>query len=170
MIKTKLIRSCFDLSIANPIFSIDIHPDGTKFATGGQGTDAGQVVIWNMLPVIDENAENSPNVIKKLCQLDNHLACVNSVRWSSNGVTLASGGDDKIIMLWKRGVGPLTTFGSSGVSKSAENWKCQTILRGHSGYFNSTNNSIFMKIKKTLVKRLLQNVYQGNLDFFKDYI
>lgn len=117
----------------NPIFSIDIHPDGTKFATGGQGTDAGQVVIWNMLPVIDEAAENSPNVPKILCQLDNHLACVNCVRWSGNGITLASGGDDKIIMLWKRGIGPSTSFGSSGMAKSAENWRCQTILRGHAG-------------------------------------
>lgn len=121
------------LSTDNPIFSIDIHPDGTKFATGGQGNDAGQVVIWNMLAVIDEEAEKSPNVTKKLCTLDNHLACVNCVRWSGNGITLASGGDDKIIMLWKRGVGPSTAFGSSGMEKSVENWKCQTILRGHAG-------------------------------------
>lgn len=90
-------------------------------------------MIWSLLPVIDENAENSSGITETLCQLDNHLACVNSVRWSGNGVTLASAGDDKIIMLWKRGVGPSTVFGSSGISKSAENWRCQTILRGHSG-------------------------------------
>lgn len=123
----------FVLCLEKPIFSIDIHPDGTRFATGGQGSDAGQVVIWNLLPVIDENAEKSPNVTKKLCQLDNHLACVNCVRWSGNGVFLASGGDDKIIMLWKRGIGPSTVFGSFGMAKSTENWRCQTILRGHSG-------------------------------------
>jgi len=29
-------------------------------------------------------------------------ACVNCVRWSNNGVYLASGGDDKLIMVWKR--------------------------------------------------------------------
>ena len=31
------------------------------------------------------------------------LACVNSVRWSCNGAFLASGGDDKLIMIWQTG-------------------------------------------------------------------
>ena len=30
-------------------------------------------------------------------------ACVNSVRWSNNGKYLASGGDDKIVMIWQAG-------------------------------------------------------------------
>lgn len=29
----------------NPIFSCDVHPDGSRFATGGQGQDCGQVTI-----------------------------------------------------------------------------------------------------------------------------
>ncbi|KAB0406858.1 hypothetical protein E2I00_006181, partial [Balaenoptera physalus] len=29
-------------------------------------------------------------------------ACVNCVRWSNSGMYLASGGDDKLIMVWKR--------------------------------------------------------------------
>lgn len=29
-------------------------------------------------------------------------ACVNCVRWSNGGMYLASGGDDKLIMVWKR--------------------------------------------------------------------
>lgn len=117
----------------NPIFSIDIHPDGSKFATGGQGNDAGQVVIWNLLPLIDENAEKSETIPKQMCQLDNHSACVNCVRWSRDGTILASGGDDKIIMLWKKGKGPSAVFGNSGITKSTENWRCTTQLRGHSG-------------------------------------
>lgn len=28
-------------------------------------------------------------------------ACVNSVRWSCNGRYLASGGDDRLIMIWQ---------------------------------------------------------------------
>ena len=77
-----------------PIFSIDIHPDGSKFATGGQGKflcktllkdcywkyvfasigdDSGRVVIWNVAPIVKEQAEEDDNVPKLLCQMDNHL-------------------------------------------------------------------------------------------------
>lgn len=121
--------------IGNPIYSIDIHPDGTRFATGGQGDDAGLVIIWSLLPVIDESAENSANITKKLCTLEDIEACVNCVRWSGNGTTLASAGVDKIVRLWKRGIGPSTVFGTSGVAKNVESWRCPTNhnLRGHSG-------------------------------------
>ncbi|TKC45415.1 hypothetical protein EI555_011707, partial [Monodon monoceros] len=118
-----------------PIFSVDIHPDGTKFATGGQGQDSGKVVIWNMSPVLQEDDEKDENVPKMLCQMDNHLACVNCVRWSNSGMYLASGGDDKLIMVWKRAtyIGPSTVFGSSGKLANVEQWRCVSILRSHSG-------------------------------------
>ncbi|XP_057225086.1 protein HIRA [Malurus melanocephalus] len=118
-----------------PIFSVDIHPDGTKFATGGQGQDSGKVVIWNMAPVLKEEDEKNENIPKMLCQMDNHLACVNCVRWSNNGVYLASGGDDKLIMVWKRAayIGPSTVFGSSNKLTNVEQWRCVSILRSHSG-------------------------------------
>ena len=37
-----------------PIFALDIHPDGTRFATGGIGADSatGRVAIWNMQPLL----------------------------------------------------------------------------------------------------------------------
>uniref|UniRef100_A0A8C6XMT8 Protein HIRA n=1 Tax=Naja naja TaxID=35670 RepID=A0A8C6XMT8_NAJNA len=118
-----------------PIFSVDIHPDGTKFATGGQGQDSGKVVIWNMAPVLEEEDEKNENVPKMLCQMDNHLACVNCVRWSNNGIYLASGGDDKLIMVWKRAayIGPSTVFGSSSKLANVEQWRCVSVLRSHSG-------------------------------------
>uniref|UniRef100_A0ACB8FZ02 Uncharacterized protein n=1 Tax=Sphaerodactylus townsendi TaxID=933632 RepID=A0ACB8FZ02_9SAUR len=118
-----------------PIFSVDIHPDGTKFATGGQGQDSGKVVIWNMAPVIKEDDEKNENIPKMLCQMDNHLACVNCVRWSNNGLYLASGGDDKLIMIWTRAtyIGPSTVFGSSNKLANVEQWRCVSILRRHSG-------------------------------------
>ncbi|TRZ23089.1 hypothetical protein HGM15179_003943 [Zosterops borbonicus] len=123
------------LEPGKPIFSVDIHPDGTKFATGGQGQDSGKVVIWNMAPVLKEEDEKNENIPKMLCQMDNHLACVNCVRWSNNGVYLASGGDDKLIMVWKRAayIGPSTVFGSSSKLTNVEQWRCVSILRSHSG-------------------------------------
>ncbi|XP_060561326.1 protein HIRA-like [Ruditapes philippinarum] len=116
-----------------PIFSIDIHPDGSRFATGGQGDDTGKIIIWNMAPVRDELADKNENVPKILCEMDNHLACVNSVRWSNSGRFLASGGDDKLVMIWhitKYGVGG-TVFGSD--SKIVESWRPAHTLRGHAG-------------------------------------
>uniref|UniRef100_A0A8B9IDG9 Protein HIRA n=1 Tax=Anser cygnoides TaxID=8845 RepID=A0A8B9IDG9_ANSCY len=128
------VPSCSQIS-GKPIFSVDIHPDGTKFATGGQGQDSGKVVIWNMAPVLKEEDEKNENIPKMLCQMDNHLACVNCVRWSNNGVYLASGGDDKLIMVWKRAayIGPSTVFGSSSKLTNVEQWRCVSILRSHSG-------------------------------------
>lgn len=56
-----------------PIFSVDIHPKGRRFATGGQGGDSGRVVVWNLEPVLSEKAELNSIVPKMLCQMDNHL-------------------------------------------------------------------------------------------------
>lgn len=50
-----------------------------------------------------------------------------------NGQMLASGADDKLVMIWKRFSGSGANFGSSGVTKNIENWKCTSTLRGHNG-------------------------------------
>ncbi|XP_046386509.1 protein HIRA isoform X2 [Ischnura elegans] len=117
-----------------PIFSVDIHPDGSRFATGGQGEDSGRVVIWNMAPVVSHKSEMDENVPKMLCQIDNHLACVNCVRWSVSGKFLASGGDDKLVMVWKIGSysSGSTVFGGGG-KVNVESWRCVSTLRGHAG-------------------------------------
>lgn len=129
----KLLKPAFVHNQDKPIFSIDIHPKEPKFATGGQGNDAGSVIIWNLLPVLSEKAEMDPKIPKILCQIDNHLSCVNAVRWSGSGQMLASGADDKLIMIWKRFAGSGSNFGSSGMAKNVENWRCSSTLRGHSG-------------------------------------
>ncbi|BFZ18214.1 hypothetical protein BsWGS_21253 [Bradybaena similaris] len=118
-----------------PIFSVDIHPDGSRCATGGQGDDYGKIVIWNMAPVREASTEADENVPKILCQMDHHCACVNSVRWSNSGKFLASGGDDKLVMIWQtsRGAGPSTAFGSTGSVVLHEQWRPVFTLRGHAG-------------------------------------
>ncbi|XP_074643351.1 protein HIRA-like isoform X2 [Tubulanus polymorphus] len=131
----KLLKPSWVTHDGKPIFSVDIHPDGTRFATGGQGEDSGRVVIWNMGPVKSEKEERNEKIPKLLCQMNNHLACVNCVRWSNNGKYLASGGDDKIIMIWQtsRYTGSSTVFGSSGKLVNVETWRCNNTLRGHTG-------------------------------------
>ncbi|XP_031557389.1 protein HIRA-like [Actinia tenebrosa] len=118
-----------------PIFSVDIHPDGSRFATGGQGDECGKVAIWNMGPIKSEEEELNDDIPKLLCTMDNHLACINCVRWSNNGKYLASGGDDNLVMIWQmtRYHGPMTTFGGGRGKLNIEQWRCVHNLRQHSG-------------------------------------
>lgn len=51
--------SCFCFLPAKPIFSVDIHPDGTKFATGGQGTVAANVSCKLLRPVRKRNLNSN---------------------------------------------------------------------------------------------------------------
>lgn len=57
------------------------------------------------------------------------IACVNCVRWSNNGL-LASGGVDKLIMIWRLsgGLGGSSIFGGKS---SVETWRCIATLRSH---------------------------------------
>ena len=89
------------------------------------------VVIWNMSPIRSEPDEKNENVPKRLCELTNHLSCVNSVRWSRDGKYLASGGDDAIIMVWQICHQGAVIGGSFGGTVH-EQWKCVHMLRGHS--------------------------------------
>jgi len=120
------------------IFSVDIHPDGSRFATAGQGDGGnnGKVIVWNMRPLLNEEDENNEEVPKALSIMDGHQACVNIVRWSRSGRYLASGGDDRFIMIWQfAGYGLAGGFGSKiKVKKNCgERWKCSYTLKGHSG-------------------------------------
>ena len=129
----KLLKPHWICHGGNPIFSLSIHPDGTRVATGGQGKDSGIVVIWNTDPIRSVEMENDVSVPKMLCELTNHLGCVNCVKWSNDGKWLASSGDDAIIMLWNlrfKGISA-PAFGSD--NPTHEQWGCGFMLRGHSG-------------------------------------
>lgn len=131
--KMKLLKPKWVSHGGNPIYSLSIHPDGTRLATGGQGDDTGIVILWNMEPIRSETAERDPNTPKMLCELTNHLGCVNCVKWSNDGKWLASSGDDAIIMLWSlrsKGISA-PVFGSK--NPCHEQWGCGFMLRGHSG-------------------------------------
>ena len=126
----KLLKPCWVHHQKKPIFSIDIHPDGSRFATGGQGDDSGKIVVWNFAPVKSQQDEMSNSTPKVLCEMTNHLGCVNCVRWAPNGKWLASGGDDALIMIWNiRQLGPVKSFGR----EVHEQWGCLYQLRGHDG-------------------------------------
>ena len=111
-----------------PIYSIDVHQGGTRFATAGFDH---KVKVWNLLPLLDARLDAAADCARLLATLSDHLAPVNVVRFSHGGQLLASGSDDKLICLYelREGTG-CAAFGSTD-APSLENWKPSTTLRGH---------------------------------------
>ncbi|KAG8216509.1 histone transcription regulator 1 [Butyriboletus roseoflavus] len=109
------------------IFSIHVHPDGSRIATGG--LDA-KVRIWSTKPILNPASERLNRPPKSLCTLSMHTGPVLTVRWAHSGRWLASGSDDEIIMIWDLDPsGRGKVFGSSEIN--IENWKPMKRLPGH---------------------------------------
>jgi len=79
------------------IFSVHVHPDGSRIATGG--LDA-KIRIWSTKPILNEASELSGKPPKSLCTLTMHTGPVLTVRWAHSGKWLASGSDDETVMVW----------------------------------------------------------------------
>ena len=84
-----------------------------------------------MAPVRNSSDETNSGVPKSLCEMSNHLGCVNCVRWSLDGKWLASGGDDAIVMIWQIKYQGMVKSSFGGTSH--EQWGCLHMLRGHNG-------------------------------------
>lgn len=79
------------------VFSVHVHPDGSRIATGG--LDA-KVRVWSTKPILNHASELSGRPPKSLCTLMMHTGPVLVVRWAHSGRWLASGSDDQIVMIW----------------------------------------------------------------------
>ncbi|KAJ6466627.1 histone transcription regulator 1 [Mycena vulgaris] len=79
------------------IFSVHVHPDGSRIATGG--LDA-KIRIWSTKPILSPASELSNKPPKALSTLTMHTGPVLTVRWANSGKWLASGSDDEIVMIW----------------------------------------------------------------------
>ncbi|KAG6890029.1 hypothetical protein C0992_003252 [Termitomyces sp. T32_za158] len=109
------------------IFSVHVHPDGSRIATGG--LDA-KIRIWSTKPILHPASEASGKPPKSLCTLTMHTGPVLVVRWAHSGRWLASGSDDEIVMIWDldpnaRG----KVWGSDEIN--VEGWKPLKRLPGH---------------------------------------
>ncbi|KAG6333141.1 hypothetical protein ID866_5947 [Astraeus odoratus] len=119
------------------IFSIHVHPDGSRIATGG--LDA-KVRIWSTKPILSPASDESGRPPKSLCTLSMHTGPVLTVRWAHSGRWLASGSDDEIIMIWDLDPsGRGKVFGSNEVN--VELWKPLKRLPGHES--GNTSSLIF---------------------------
>jgi hypothetical protein len=73
-----------------PIYSLSVHPDGTRLATGGLGMSPiilrldrakhpdHKVKIWSTLPVLDESADDETNP-KLLCTMTTHSGMLEQI-------------------------------------------------------------------------------------------
>jgi WD40 repeat protein len=80
-----------------PIYSVHVHPDSSRIATGGMDS---KVRIWSTRPILNEASEKANKPPKMLCTLSMHTGPVLCVRWAYSGRWLASGSDDTVIMIW----------------------------------------------------------------------
>ena len=104
------------------IHSIDVHPDGTRLATGGGDNHAR---IWAVAPICFQSAQDDEEKHpRELAVLTRHAGALNVVRWSNNGAFLATGSDDNTAMVWRLIPG-VSALGNH------ENWGCCLTLKGH---------------------------------------
>ncbi|CAM9489577.1 unnamed protein product, partial [Discosporangium mesarthrocarpum] len=123
------------------IYSVDVHPDGSRFATGGGDS---RVKIWSMAPFSDRASAPVKIVgsqlpsritgeeVTTLAVLSQHTGSVQCVRWSHDGMYLASGSDDTFLFVWELRQGAMSSapFGSHD-KPNKENWTRVWTLRGH---------------------------------------
>lgn len=111
-----------------PLYSLDIHPNGSRLATSGSDH---KVKIWSLAAALNVRTEANKSS-KLLATLADHGGPVNVIRFSHSGQYLATGSDDKVIAILElRGGQGLTSFGNSE-GPNIENWKVIQSLRGHS--------------------------------------
>ncbi|RKP34816.1 WD40-repeat-containing domain protein, partial [Dimargaris cristalligena] len=133
IVKPDWVQHENDKGVKLTIYSLSVHPDGSRFATGGIGF---HVKIWNTAPLLHREAEEDPNVPKLLASMSVHNGNVMCVAWSHGaGQYLATGSDDYIVLIWELDTSGSagSTFGNLGGGGAAnvENWKVVRRLAGH---------------------------------------
>ncbi|WFD24487.1 HIR complex subunit [Malassezia equina] len=120
-----IVHRADERSKRSTIYTLDVHPDGTRLATGGLDT---KIRVWATAPIAKESAR-SPRLLSTLAR---HTGAVLCLRWSHSGRFLASGSDDTVALIWdldESGSGSGLAFGTS--ETNIEHWRPHRRLPGH---------------------------------------
>ncbi|ODQ78171.1 hypothetical protein BABINDRAFT_162844, partial [Babjeviella inositovora NRRL Y-12698] len=124
------------------VYSLSISSDGTRLASGGLD---GKVRIWSIDTILKFNApekskyfqsdqQNSidETLHRPLCSMARHNGAVTVVRFDPLGRFLASGSDDKILLIWEKDEEAITkTFGQKDTDVDLEHWTVRKRVVAH---------------------------------------
>ncbi|CCH47089.1 hypothetical protein BN7_6698 [Wickerhamomyces ciferrii] len=104
--------------LCHEVYSLTISPDGSRLASGGLD---GKVRIWSVADILrfkNPNQEKDESC-KPLCSMSRHTGAVTVVKFSPDGRFLASGSDDKVLLIWEKDEESRPVFGEA---ENAEHW------------------------------------------------
>ena len=141
-----------DANKPDSIYSIDAHSDGTRLATAGGD---GKVIIWSVKYINShfkkgaahakggngigngkgKSGASASREVEKLATLVDHKGPANVVRFSCGGRFIATGGDDRLVLVHELRPGPGNQrsggFGAGRIV-NLENWVLSMTFAGHS--------------------------------------